>query len=310
MSSRVTIPADLLRRSSLGDDWADWLRRLPRLAADLLDEWELRPDGPPLNGYVSMVVPVRTADGVVAALKITFDGDVESEHESVALSQWAGDGAVTMLRADPRRRALLLERLGPEDLTQVDAIDAIDACEIIASLYPRLHRRASPVFRNLTDFVESWLTALATDAHTVPVPPRLIDQALRTGRDLCDDPNSVGTLIHGDLHYQNVLSSRTRSPWLAIDPKPMSGDPHFEIAPLLWNRWDEMSRNVRAGIERRFFTVVDTAGFDEDRARDWVIVRTVLNAHWVVEDANGRALNTTEKDTVTRNVAIAKAVQR
>jgi hypothetical protein len=28
------------------------------------------------------------------------------------------------------------------------------------------------------------------------------------------------------------------------------------------------------------FTLVDHAGLDEDRARDWVIVRMVLNANW------------------------------
>ncbi len=76
---------------------------------------------------------------------------------------------------------------------------------------------------------------------------------------------------------------------MAIDPKPMSGDPHYEVAPLLWNRWDELAgpgsgQSVRDGVRRRFHATVDAAGLDEDRARDWVVVRMLHNALWELED--------------------------
>ena len=105
-----------------------------------------------------------------------------------------------------------------------------------------------------------------------------------------------------------------REPWLAIDPKPMDGDPHYEPAPLLWNRWDELADagpGLRDGVRRRFHAVVDAAGLDEDRARDWVVVRMVLNAHWSVQDAEraGRGLEPDEREWITRCIAIAKAVQ-
>ena len=58
------------------------------------------------------------------------------------------------------------------------------------------------------------------------------------------DDASTGTMTHGDLHYANVLAA-DREPWLVIDPKPMSGDPHYEPAPLLWNRWDELDGDIR-----------------------------------------------------------------
>ena len=72
------------------------------------------------------------------------------------------------------------------------------------------------------------------------------------------DPASTGTLIHGDLHYENVLAA-DREPWLVIDPKPMSGDPHYEIAPMLWDRWDELAGYVREGVRRRFHTLSEAA---------------------------------------------------
>ena len=96
-----------------------------------------------------------------------------------------------------------------------------------------------------------------------------------------------------------------REPWLVTDPKPVNGDPHFEPAPLLWNRWDEVvaSGDVRGTVRQRFFTVVDTALLDEDRARDFVVLRVVLNAVWELRE------HAPDRDWITTNIAVAKAVQ-
>ncbi|MFC7755842.1 aminoglycoside phosphotransferase family protein [Tsukamurella soli] len=304
----MDIPAGLDERRRLGPDWASWLDRLPRLCDGVLREWELQRDGEPLHGHASLVLPVRRTDGTEAVLKAAFDGDRESEHEHLALTLWAGDGAVRMYRADPARRVMLLEKLQHRDLTEEWDLQA---CEIVAGLYPRLHRPAPARLHPLTGLLERWLDALQRDAREVPVPRRLIDQAVQRGREFVADPQSVGRVVHGDLHYANVLAG-DREPWLAIDPKPMSGDPHYEVAPLLWNRWDEMEGYLRQSIQRRFYTVIEAAGFDEDRTRDWVIVRMVLSAHWTVEDARrgDRALDADEQDWITRCISVAKAVQR
>jgi streptomycin 6-kinase len=306
----LPIPPGLDAQRRLGPDWVAWLDRLPRLAADVVEEWRLVPDGPPMHGYASLAQPVRTTGGRPAVLKVAFDGDEESRHEGIALQRWHGDGAVELLRADPHRRALLLERLHTEDLG--DLWD-VEACEVVAGLYGRLHVPALPQLRTLTSYVERWAGALASMPRNAPVPRRLVEQALSLARDLVADPASTGTLVHGDLHYANVLAA-DRDPWLAIDPKPMDGDPHYEPAPLLWNRWEELAdagQSVRDGVRRRFHTVVDAAGLDEDRARDWVVVRMVLNAHWSVQDAErlDRGLDAEEREWITRCIAIAKAVQ-
>ena len=80
-----------------------------------------------------------------------------------------------------------------------------------------------------------------------------------------------------------------------------------------WNRWDEVvaSGDVRAAVRRRFHAVVDAAGLDEDRARDWVVVRMLHNLMWTWQDARraGRGLLPDERDWATTCVSIAKAVQ-
>ena len=306
----VAIPPGLQSQRELGEDWGRWLDRLPRLADELVAEWELVPTSPPLHGYCSLVVPVRGPDGVAAALKITFDGDEESRHEGLALQHWGGRGAVRLLRADPRRRALLLDWLPGPDLS--DAWD-VEACEVVGALYKPLHVPAMPQLATVASYVERWLRELDELGRDLPVPRRYVEQALSLGPDLLAD--APARVVHGDLHYANVMADDAGE-WRAIDPKPMSGDPHYEPAPMLWNRMDELAGpgavgSVRDGLRRRFHAIVDAAGLDEARARDWVVVRMVLNASWSILDARraGRAPTADERDWITRCIAVTKAVQ-
>ena len=303
------LPPGLAAQAALGPDWAAWLSGLPRLVGDLVVEWDLVPDGAPMHGYCSLVLPVRGPDGEAAALKVTFDGDEESAHEALALQRWGGRGAVRLLRADPRRRALLLERLDPSGLSQHGDREA---SEIVAGLYSLLHVPAPPQLRTVTSYVERWLADLRALGADLPIPRRMVHQALHLGDALVADPGSSGVLVHGDLHGANVLARPgAAGPWVAIDPKPMSGDPHYEPAPMLWNRWEEIAADVRAGVRRRFHALVDGGGLDQERARDWVIVRMVVNASWTLRETRdpGRSPSAEDRAWVTRCLAIAKAVQ-
>jgi streptomycin 6-kinase len=140
--------------------------------------------------------------------------------------------------------------------------------------------------------------------RSAPVPRRLVEQALSIAGDLAADPSTDGVLVHTDLHYANVLAGE-RQPWLVIDPKPLSGDPHVEPAPMLWNRWDEVvaSGDVRDAVRRRFFALVDAALLDEDRARAWVVLREVVNAVEELDELEP------DRQWITASITIAKAVQ-
>jgi len=252
-----------------------------------------------MHGHCSLVLPVRTADGAAAVLKISFPDD-ESEHEHVVLRRWAGAAAVRLLSADPHRRAMLLERLHGADLT---GLTDVDACRVVAGLYRRIHVPAMPPLRTLGSYLRRWNADLAALPRGAPIPRRLVEQAAALGADLAAEPATDSRVIHCDLHYANVLAA-DREPWLVIDPKPVNGDPHYEIAPMLWNRWEELGGDVREGVRRRFHTLVDAAGFDEDRARAWVVVRMVHNAMWALQDGP-RA----DPGWLTTCISVAKAVQ-
>lgn len=303
------LPDSFLALAANGPDWAQWLDRLPALLRDLLDEWALTLEGETTHGSTThgstthgntaLVLPVRTADGEAAVLKVGWPHR-EAEHEALALQTWGGRGAVRLLRADPKRFALLLERLHPEDLSE---LWDVQACEVVGGFYRQLHVPAPPQMRTLSQQAARWAIELGEKERRLPVPPRMVEQARSIARDLAADEATDGTLIHTDLHFTNVLRG-DREEWLVIDPKPLSGDPHYEIAPMLWNRFDEYAGRIRDGVRMRFFALVDAAELDEDRARAWTILRLMVNVKDELEDNQAP-----DRDWITAMISVAKAVQ-
>jgi streptomycin 6-kinase len=191
----------------------------------------------------------------------------------------------------------------PQSSVPQSSVPQAQAAEVVAGLYRRLHVPALPSLRPLSFYIDRWSADLVNLPRSAPIPRRLVEQARTLGGQLSADRSVPDRVLHTDLHYGNVLAG-DREPWLAIDPKPVNGDPHYELAPMLWNRWEEISSQVRDGVRRRFWTLVDAAGFDADRARAWVVVRMVHNAMWAVQDATPA-----DPGWLTRCIAVAKAVQ-
>lgn len=71
---------------------------------------------------------------------------------------------------------------------------------------------------------------------------------------------------------------RAREPWLAIDPKPLAGDPGFELLPALVNRFDE------GDILGRFDLMTEVMGLERGRARAWTLGRVLQNCLWDIRD--------------------------
>lgn len=299
-----TLVAGRAPEPDIGGD--DWLRRLPRLIDDALERWELTVDGAPRHGQCALVIPVSARGATLAhapdgraVLKLTWPHR-EASTEHLALRNWNGEGAVRLLAADPAAYVLVLERLDADrDLTRVPILEA---CEVIGGLFRRLDRPAGPQFDALTTRARRWLDHLRL-GHSL-VPRRLTEQASTTMEHLLDGTVD-GRLVHEDLHDMNVLAplDPARGDWLAIDPKPVSGEWAYAVAPLVWNRADATAAaaNLRRHVRLRADIVADCAGLDPDRVTRWTFVRLVLNALWAGRD--GPAFD----DVRARMIALAKA---
>ncbi|MFF8448112.1 aminoglycoside phosphotransferase family protein [Streptomyces leeuwenhoekii] len=259
-----------------GEAGRAFIAALPALADRFLDQWDLRPDGPPMHGWAALVLPVvHRHDGTPAVLKLQLP-DQETEGEPLALRAWDGDGAVRLLAHDETTGTLLLERLDPtRTLAHVE--DTREAVLVLARLLAHLTATPAPAgLRRLADIAPALLDRTRHALPRVPDPAarRLVADCAAAVREVADDPGD--RLLHWDLHYDNVLAS-PRAPWLAIDPKPLAGDPGFELLPALRNRHDP------ADTRWRFDALTGVLGLDRARARAWTLGRVLQNCLWNIE---------------------------
>ncbi|PWK64689.1 streptomycin 6-kinase [Streptomyces sp. CG 926] len=290
MSSQhgIEVPASLIASYTRNGGEAErtWIAGLPSLVADLLDRWEVQPDGGIGSGEASLVVPVRRTDGSRAALKLQMPR-AETTAALIGLRAWNGDGIVRLLDHDPESSAMLLERLdGSRTLASVEDDDV--AMDALAGLMARLHAVPAPEgLRDLGDVARAMLAAAPAACAALPDPS---DQRRLRGwasavAELVDEPGD--RMLHWDLHYDNVLAAE-REPWLAIDPEPLVGDPGFDLWPALDTGWAGLHATGDAPrmVRRRFDLLTEALGLDRRRAVVWTRARLLQNTLWDIEDGH------------------------
>lgn len=285
----VTVPRELAARHAHfhGDAGQVWIAHLPALAADLLERWELRVTGPSAYGAVALVLPVQRADGSSAALKLQPVDD-ETRGEPLALHAWQGDGAARLLAHDSATGSLLLEALeASRSLATLPDDEA--ATTLLAGLLGRLITTPPPPGLRRLEDIAAGLLDRAPGVLAGPARPRdrrLLGDCSAAVREVLPEPG--GRLLHWDLHYDNVLASLPgtgREPWLAIDPKPLVGDPGFELFPALHNRFEDLraTGDLRRALLRRFDLLTEVSGLERQRAAHWTLGRVLQSALWAAE---------------------------
>ncbi|MFI0871648.1 aminoglycoside phosphotransferase family protein [Streptomyces californicus] len=292
MGRVIDVPEELAASQSRYNGAAGraFVAGLPDLAARCLERWGLRPDGPSMHGMCALVLPVvREADGRPAALKLQAVNE-ETAGEPVALRAWAaaGAGAVELLDHDPESGALLLERLD-ERRPLSGGKDVREAVGALGGVLARLVAVPAPEgLRTLGGVVDRMLAAapeavaLLADA----ADRRLLADCAAAVREVAGEPGD--RLLHWDLHYDNILAGRAEAgragEWIALDPKPLAGDPGFELFPALDNLFDADE------VVWRFDALTEALGLDHDRerARAWTLGRVLQHGLWAAEDGEGR----------------------
>ena len=231
----------------MSDDRPD-LAALEVVAHAVAAEWGLELGPRFALARYSFVAPA----GANTILKVTPPEDDEADEEADALELWAGDGAVRLLRRDRARRALLLERARPGD--DLSELPEDDATAIAVDVADRLGRRVAGPFRSIHEHVPRWLANAAAEPLAAELYGRLEKRS--------------DTLVHGDFHHHNVL--RSGRGWLAIDPKPMRGEPEYDVASFLWN---PLPARLRVEHLEARIAAFAAAGLDEGRIRAWTVIR-------------------------------------
>lgn len=105
------------------------------------------------------------------------------------------------------------------------------------------------------------------------------------------------TLIHGDLHYGNILRA-DREPWLVIDPKGEVGDPAYEGITVLVGGVHRLlvADDLRKELLRRLSIFAEAAELDRESVCRWVQARAVVES----QRARERGAPAWETQTVER----------
>ncbi|WP_269584870.1 aminoglycoside phosphotransferase family protein [Roseibium sp. Sym1] len=256
-----------------------WLAGLPHLLESSRDRFRLDWIGDAFSGgNVSYVVPARR-NGEEAVLKLQYP-DRECRFEADALRLWNGHGAIRLLEHAPDLNALLLERCTPGAFLADDPL--ADHLGVVSDLLHQLLVPAGAPFTGLEDEARRWLTALETNWLKAgkPCEQRLVDAAVTALSDLCA-AETDRVLLHQDLHGHNILSAE-RADWLAIDPKPLAGDPAFALSPII--RSPEFGHSRQAALYRLDRLSVELS-LDRERARLWTIGQTMT---WAFEGGGSK----------------------
>jgi streptomycin 6-kinase len=273
---RVLEPVEFAAQASV--EGRAWIAALPALLDRLCRSWRLQvEDAVAGRGYHGVVLPVRRG-AERCVLKLTWPAE-RTVAEARALTAWRGRGAVLLLEADLEAGALLLERLDPT--RTLDSMDLGAAAQVAGRLLRRLAIPAPDGVRPLRAVADEIGVSLPGRQERLgrPVPKGWLATASGLAQEL--GASAGDRLVHADLHYGNILAG-TREPWLAIDPKPVAGDPEHAIPELLWTRVDELQD---AQAIRRLLTVLAGSGeLDGKRARGWAIVRCVDYWLWGLEN--------------------------
>jgi streptomycin 6-kinase len=283
-----------------------WRSTVPDLLARATRRWGLTLGNVHVGGTASHVVTVRTADGEDAVLKLSMPHR-EARDEAAALRWWDGSGSVRLLDADPDDPfVLLLERCDPGvRLTDRHDLAPEHRLTIAADLLTHLWSRAAPgptaataptaatgatagpgartAFERVADVAAEWADLVEERMRTLR--PDLDRTMVAHGTALLRElPGTAAreVVVHGDYNPGNVLTA-TREPWLVIDPKPMVGDPAYDLCPLLMQVDDPFALPDPTGALRvRITLLADRTGETPDRIIAWCVARLVESSLWYV----------------------------
>ena len=131
------------------------------------------------------------------------------------------------------------------------------------------------------DALEQTAARCASSAAPLSLDRRLVPRAAALLRELPRSAERVA-VVHGDLNPGNVLRCpQGPAGWVAIDPKPLIGDPAYDPWPLLAQVDDPWRRADPAAVLReRLAIVAAETGLDGHRIAAWGLARGVQSAFW------------------------------
>ena len=260
-----------------------WLKKLPATIAECAEKWSLIILPPFEELSYNYVTPAVTANGTPVVIKAGVP-HTEFTSEVEALTAFTGKGISQLLEADTNMGVMLIERLQPGAFLS-DLKDDEDITRNAVSVMQKLHTTA-PAEHSFTR-VSNWADRALGEIKTDLLPRHLIDVARSLFTELLGSQDEK-TLIHGDFHPQNILSSK-REAWLAIDPKGVVGDPLYDVAVFICQPPRQPTElDQKQFLARRIDQIAGQLGVDRQLITQWCLAHSVLSGCWSAESHGER----------------------
>ena len=268
----------MLRNKARVAGATDWLCDLPALVDTLSVEWGFTVDHGFADGTEAFVAAVTMDDRSQAVLKLLIPRPDALENGEITVLQMAnGDGCAALLRADPARRALLLERLGPSlhDL----ALPINRRHEILCATAMAFWRPAVGAGLRTGAEKGQWLIDSITTLWPAigrPCSELTITHAVECAhRRIAAHDDSRAVLVHGDVHEWNVLQADDG--FKLIDPDGLIAEPEYDLGIIMREDADELlaAESVVESSWTRAHWLADRCGLDAVATWEWGVVERV-----------------------------------
>jgi streptomycin 6-kinase len=250
-----------------------WLDALPQVLEQLASEWSVTVGAAYPDPTEAFVVQAALPDATPAVIKLVIprDGDA-ARNEITALRLADGRGCPRLLRADPERGAMLLERLG-RPLYQLGlGLTARHEvlCATAEAIWRPAPRAALPSGadkgRRLAEFIPT-----AWEELDRPCTEVAVEQALAcAARRVAAHSEDRAVLVHGDVHQWNALQAG--GGFKLVDPDGLLAEPEYDLGILMREDPEDLlgtDSRVRAGW------LADRTGLDAAAIWEWGVVERV-----------------------------------
>lgn len=270
MCAVLQVP-DVVREKALAVGAGAWLEALPELVRGIEADWGIAVRQPFPFSTEAFVAEAVCSDGTPAVLKLIVPRDGgAAAREIAALRLTDGEGCARLLRDDPQRGALLLERLG-RALSEL-GLPARSRHVVLVKAASRVWRPArdsglptgADKARWLAEFVERMWEETGR-----PCSRRVVDHALVcAARRLDAFRADTAVLVHGDVHQWNALEAGGGA-FKLVDPDGLLVEPEYDLGILM--REDPLDGDLaeRAGW------LAQRTGLDETAIWEWGVVERV-----------------------------------
>lgn len=274
----VIDPPTVVRNKALAVGASGWLRDLEATVTALADEWGFTLDHRFDDSTEAFVAAVTLHDGQPAVLKLLVPRSTEAAEQEITVLRLAGgNGCVQLLRADPARGALLLERLGPSlhDLGLPIGTRHEILCATAAMLWRPARGCGLPTGAEKGRWLIEHIERLWEELDH-PCSERAVQHAVDCAqRRIAGHDDERAVLVHGDVHEWNVLQAG--SGYKLVDPDGLLAEAEYDLGIVMREDAGDLlaAPSVGEATWKRASWLGARCGLDPTAIHEWGVVERV-----------------------------------